>query len=122
MTSLPLYWDVVMLTGDQNSTQRVCKGKTRRGLSTNNSDLVELQVLDKQQQNKVMIIIRDKDLCLSVEVKDNDDEDYGSSVELLGLATYSNSESTVSSYASIFEILWLQAELNNKKKNISTVT
>lgn len=57
-----------------------------------------------------------------VEVKDNDDEDYGSSVEVLGLATYSNSESMVSSYASIFEILWLQAELNNKKKNISTVT
>jgi hypothetical protein len=97
------------------------KERLERGLSTNNSDLVELQVLDKQQ-NKVMTIIRDKDLCLSVEVKDNDDEDYGSSVELLGLATYSNSESTVSSYASIFEILWLQAELNNKKKNISTVT
>ena len=43
-------------------------------------------------------------------------EDYGSSVEVLGLATYPNSESTVSSYASIFEILWIQAELNNKKK------
>jgi hypothetical protein len=50
------------------------------------------------------------------------DEDYGSSVEVLALATYSKSESTVSSYDSIFEILWPQAELNNKKKNISTVT
>jgi hypothetical protein len=72
-----------------------------------------------------MTIIRDKDLCLSVEVKDddNDDEDYDSSVEVLGLATYSNSESTVSSYASIFGILGIQAELNNKKKNIpSTAT
>jgi len=56
---------------------------------------------------------------LSVEVED-DDEDYGSSFEVLGLATYSNSESTVSLYASIFEILWIQAELNNKKKNISS--
>ena len=63
-----------------------------------------------------MTIIRDKHLCLTVEVKDNDG-DYGCSVEVLGLATYSNSESTVSSYASIFEILWL-AELNNKKKNM----
>ena len=44
------------------------------------------------------------------------DEDYGSSVEVLALATYSKSESTVSSYASIFEILWPQSELNNKKK------
>ena len=65
---------------------------------------------NKQQQNKVMTMGPDKDLCLSVEVKDNDDEDYGSSVELLGLATYSNSESTVSTYASIFETLWIQAE------------
>ncbi|MBV9177611.1 MAG: hypothetical protein JO297_11295 [Nitrososphaeraceae archaeon] len=56
---------------------------------------------------------------MSVEVED-DDEDYGSSFEVLGLATYSNSESTVSLYASIFEILWIQAELNNKKKNISS--
>ena len=66
------------------------------------------------EQNKVMTIIRDKHLCLTVEVKDNEG-DYGCSVEVLGLATYSNSESTM--YASIFEILWL-AELNNKKKNI----
>jgi hypothetical protein len=36
------------------------------------------------------------------------------------LATYSNSESTVSSYDSIFEILWIQAELNNKEKYISS--
>jgi two-component system, OmpR family, sensor histidine kinase VicK len=92
------------------------KKRLERELSTSNSDLVELQVLDKQQQNKVMTIILDKELCLSVEVKDNDDEDYGSSVEVLGLATHSNSESTVSSYASIFETLWIQAELNNKKK------
>jgi hypothetical protein len=69
-----------------------------------------------------MTIIPDKDICLTVEVKDNDDKDYGSSVEVLRLATYSNSESTVSSYASIFEILWPKAELNNRKKNISTVT
>jgi hypothetical protein len=68
-----------------------------------------------------MTIIRDKDLCLTVEVKDNND-DYGSAVEVLGLPTYSNSESTVLSYASIFETLWIQAELNNKKKNVATVT
>jgi hypothetical protein len=50
---------------------------------------------------------------MSVEVKDNDDdyEEYDSAMEVLGLATYSNSESTVLSYASIFETLWIQAEL-----------
>ena len=38
------------------------------------------------------------------------------SIEVLGLATYSNSESTILSYASIFETLWIQAELGSKTK------
>jgi hypothetical protein len=90
-----------------------------------NSDLVELQLLDKQQ-NKVMAVIMDKELCLTAEVKDN--ENYDSTVEVLGLATYSNSESTVLSYASfvpyasIFETLWIQAELKSKPKNVASIT
>jgi two-component system, OmpR family, sensor histidine kinase VicK len=31
--------------------------------------------------------------------------------EALGLSMYSNSESTVLSYASIFEIFWIQSEI-----------
>jgi hypothetical protein len=58
-----------------------------------NSDLVELQFLDKQQQNKVMTVVVDKELCLTAEVKDTED-DFDSTVEVLGLATYSNSESS----------------------------
>ncbi len=80
-----------------------------------NSDLVEIHLLDKQQQNKVMTVIVDKELCLTAEIKDDDNE-YDSTVEVLGLATYSNSESTVLSYASIFETLWIQAELKDKTK------
>jgi hypothetical protein len=56
-----------------------------------------------------------------VEVRDddNDYDEYDLPIEVLGLATYSNSESTVSSYASIFDTLWIQAELRNKtRKNI----
>jgi hypothetical protein len=81
----------------------------------NNSDLVEIQFLDKQQQNKVMTVIVDKELCLTVEVKDGSDDD-DSIVEVLGFATYSNSESTVLSYASIFETLRIQAELKINKR------
>jgi hypothetical protein len=33
--------------------------------------------------------------------------------EAIGLATYSNSKSTVLSYASIFENLWIQSEMIN---------
>jgi len=62
-----------------------------------------------------MTIVVDKELCLTVEVKDTED-DFDSTVEVLGFATYSNSESTVLSYASIFETLWIQAELKDKTK------
>jgi hypothetical protein len=66
----------------------------------------------KQHQNKVMTVVTDKELCLTAEVKDDEkDNEYDSAIEALGLATYSNSESTVLSYASVFETLWTQAEL-----------
>jgi hypothetical protein len=96
------------------------KGMDRESLITNsNYDTVETQVLDLQEQNKIIAIIVDKEVCLTVEVKDEDYEEDDSIIEVLGLATYSNSESTVSSYASIFDTLWIQAELRNKtKKNI----
>ena len=82
-----------------------------------NSDLIEIQFLEKQQQNKVMTVIVDKELCLTAEVKDREkDNDEYDSNEVLGLATYSNSESTVLSYASIFETLWIQAELKKIDK------
>jgi hypothetical protein len=87
-----------------------------------NSDLVELQFLDKQQQNKVMTVIVDKELCLTAEVKDDDNNEYDSGIEVLGLATYSNSESTVLSYASIFETLSIQAELKSKQKEAASIT
>jgi two-component system sensor histidine kinase VicK len=89
-----------------------------------NSDLVELQFLDKQHQNKVMTVIVDRELCLTAEVKDNeyDNDNNDSTVEVLGLATYSNSESTVLSYVSIFETLWIQAGLKRKQKKVASIS
>ncbi|MGC2596851.1 MAG: hypothetical protein WA395_01805 [Nitrososphaeraceae archaeon] len=84
-----------------------------------NSNIVETQILDGQHQNKIITAIVDKEVCLTVEVRDNDDYDeYDSAIEVLGLATYSNSESTVLSYASIFDTLWIQAEL----REVSSIT
>ena len=45
---------------------------------------------------------------LVIEKKDDSKEDF---IDAVGLATYSTSEPTVSSYVSIFENLWIQAEL-----------
>ena len=107
---------------DNSEIERIERELSGTGSS---SDLVEIQNLDKQQQNKIISAIANRELCLTVEVKTKDVYDYDeydSALEVLGLATYSNSESTVLSYASIFETLWMQAELRGKLKKVSSIT
>ena len=64
---------------------------------------LELRYLLKSLKTKLTTIVTDRELSLVIEEKKNEDESD------LGLATYSNSESTVLSYASIFENLWAQS-------------
>jgi two-component system, OmpR family, sensor histidine kinase VicK len=54
------------------------------------------------------IIVVDKKESLVVEIKDDSKDDF---IDSIGFATYSNSASTVLSFASIFESLWIQTEL-----------
>lgn len=62
----------------------------------------------KSIQTKLTTIVADRELSLVIEEKDNEDA--------IGFATYSNSESTVMSYASIFENLCAQSTNNNNAK------
>ena len=55
----------------------------------------------------MLTLVVDRKFSLSVEAK----EQGNSQESIMGLATYSNSKSTVLSYASIFESLWRQDEL-----------
>jgi len=64
------------------------------------------------------ILIVDKKYSLAVEVRDDTKQ---TSLEAIGLATYSNSQSTVLSYASIFETLWTQTELYQKLRESEKV-
>jgi PIN domain nuclease of toxin-antitoxin system len=66
-----------------------------------------------------MALIVDNAYSLIVELKDDDLKE--ASEEAIELATYSNSQSTVLAYVSIFEMMWMQSELkyhgsNNTKK------
>jgi two-component system, OmpR family, sensor histidine kinase VicK len=63
------------------------------------------------QQTRVTILVVDRMYSLVVELLDDSKEN---SEEAIGLATYSNSRSTVLSYASIFESLWRQSELREE--------
>lgn len=64
---------------------------------------IELRYLNKSIQTRLTTLVTDRELSLVIEERD-DQEDID-----LGLATYSNSESTVLSCASIFENLWAQS-------------
>ena len=71
--------------------------------------LIEIQYL-KLSYTKLITIVSDTKLSLAIEV--NNDSPKTTS-EAIGLATHSNSESTVLTYISIFETLWAQANVES---------
>jgi two-component system sensor histidine kinase VicK len=75
--------------------------------------LVDFRVGEENLQTKISIILIDKKDCMIVELRDDTKD---SSYYAAGLATYSNSKSIISSYASIFESLWKQNELYEQLK------
>ena len=62
---------------------------------------------------KFKTLVVDKKHSLVMEIKDDLETTFNKAI---GLSTYSNSKSTVLSYASIFETLWKQNELNDQLK------
>jgi hypothetical protein len=64
---------------------------------------IAIRELDKSIKTKLTTIMAE--LSLVIELKDDAKQN---SNEAVGFATYSNSESTVLSYASIFKTLWIQ--------------
>lgn len=77
---------------------------------------ISIQNHIKSRQTKVTILVVDKTYSLTIEMKDSSARTFD---EAIGLATYSNSESTVSSYISIFESIWIQSELEEQKNKVS---
>jgi K+-sensing histidine kinase KdpD len=69
---------------------------------------ISVRYIQAHLQIKTSIMIVDKKYSLAIELKD---DKKTTSMEAIGLATYSNSQSTVLSYASIFESLWTQTDL-----------
>jgi two-component system, OmpR family, sensor histidine kinase VicK len=64
---------------------------------------------------KVTTLVADNALSLTVELKNDLRETSEDEDEVIGLATYSNSDSIVLTYVSIFENMWMQQ--HRKKKN-----
>jgi two-component system sensor histidine kinase VicK len=75
--------------------------------------LVDFRVAEENLQTRITILLIDKKDCMIVELRDDTKDN---SYDAAGLATYSNSKSIISSYASIFESLWKQNELYEQLK------
>lgn len=74
---------------------------------------IQVNYLQQFLPTKITTIIVDQIKSLTIEVNDDTKETFQ---EAIGLSTYSNSESTVFSNASMFESLWIQAELEKQSK------
>jgi two-component system, OmpR family, sensor histidine kinase VicK len=72
---------------------------------------IDIRNIEAPMQTRMTILLVDRKYSLVVELKDDTKNDLK---EAIGLATYSNSESTVLSYVSIFETLWKQSELREE--------
>jgi two-component system, OmpR family, sensor histidine kinase VicK len=69
---------------------------------------IDIRSIEKSLHFRITIVLVDEKECIIVELKD---DTKGISYSAAGLATYSNSKSIVSSYASIFESFWRQTKL-----------
>jgi len=65
-------------------------------------------VINSLFHTKITTFIVDSTFSLTIEIKDSNDA-YQGFEESVGMATYSNNQSTVDSYATIFETLWTKA-------------
>ena len=80
----------------------------------NNLNTLKIRLIQSQVQTKVSILIVDRKYSLVVELSDDSKE---TSIEAMGLSSYSNSKSTVSTYVSIFYSLWTQLDLYEQLKD-----
>jgi two-component system, OmpR family, sensor histidine kinase VicK len=74
---------------------------------------IDIRAIDMSLETSIGIVVVDRKESLIIETKDDTkDNSYDAS----GLAAYSNSKYIALSYASIFESLWIQAELYKQLK------
>jgi len=73
------------------------------------SNPVEIRYMEPHLLAKISVVVIDMKFSLALELKDYTRR--SPSMGIMGLATYSNSKATVTSYASMFETLWKQTEM-----------
>jgi two-component system, OmpR family, sensor histidine kinase VicK len=84
----------------------------RNEISKQLQDLgIDIRDNKKSLLAKITTLVVDNAISLTVELKDDSKKRFEDEDETIGLATYSNSDSIVLTYISIFENMWLQKEI-----------
>ncbi len=74
---------------------------------------IHTQYIRKPLQTSIITLIVDQTVSLSIEITDDTKNEFNQSA---GSAVFSNTNSTVSSCASMFERLWIQSELDKQNE------
>jgi two-component system sensor histidine kinase VicK len=101
---------LVPANDDANNETPIMANETTSQLKESGVDIRQIK---KQEplyplQNKLTLMVADQSICLTTELEEDSEEPFE---DAIGLATYSNSEPTVFAYSSIFENLWIHAEI-----------
>jgi two-component system, OmpR family, sensor histidine kinase VicK len=92
--------------------------ETERKLMVEPNVNIGIRYIQPHLQTKITLLIVDEKYSLAIELKDDTKQ---TTVEAIGLATYSNSQSTVLSFVAIFESLWTQTDLYQKLRESEKV-
>ncbi|HXV88187.1 MAG TPA: ATP-binding protein [Nitrososphaeraceae archaeon] len=76
---------------------------------------IDIRTISANLETKISILVVDSKQCLILELKD---DKQSTSYDAVGLSTYSNSPTIISSYLAVFESFWRQAELFKKMKEV----
>ena len=102
------------MTTTMKSTNETIQNLKELGIDVRRTT-VHLQKQNFLQNSNLMLLIVDQSFSLTVELneenRDAKEEESSSEEDAIILATYSNSDSTVFAYTSIFENLWMQTEI-----------
>ena len=92
----------------QNDSDNTAKWKSLESESSSDGADLRLRFIDAPLQTKISLFIIDRSKSLAFEVRDDSKMIIR---EAIGVAVYSNSTATVSSFSTIFNALWTQTEL-----------
>jgi hypothetical protein len=98
----------ILVQADDDSVAKTIQNKIRKTHLP-----ITIQYIRKPLHAKITILVTDESVSLAIEVADDAKKTFEESI---GIAIYSNNESTVSSSLSIFETLWIQSKFDKQNK------